>query len=336
MAAAGRVSIVWTAAASLVVVAAGTVVLVLVRQAGAEREAAAAAARVAAAVERRVADGPGGPRVAGRSLLDMPTALDGAALRTPLADPLLFEAGSAPGSATFLRQPRWRAPLAAFTRPDPFVGGEPVDGAFSLPNPEGAMALDHQGPLRGFSGREQGWSLGLDGAPGLPPTTSHGAAGEETAGRPEPAAPAAEPVWQFTSLTAPRAVTGDTLAAEGRVVRLAGIQAPGRGEVCVGLDGIVDPCAERARSYLELLIRWRTVECRLASGPFRRQIATACRVGDQDLARMMVRTGWARAAPGGPPALGALMREARAKNLGVWRRAAPDAVARSGDPSSPE
>ncbi len=61
--------------------------------------------------------------------------------------------------------------------------------------------------------------------------------------------------------------------------------------MCRTLDGRVEPCAVRAHTQLDLMIRARTLACRyretapgVAEG--------SCRIGSSDLADRMVRTGY--------------------------------------------
>jgi endonuclease YncB( thermonuclease family) len=104
-----------------------------------------------------------------------------------------------------------------------------------------------------------------------------------------------------------------------QMFRLSGIITPEHGKSCRRLDGLAVPCADRAQSYLQLLIKGRAVVCeRAAQGPSGPAEAN-CRVGDADIAEQLVRQGWARA--GHQPEERFMVAEASAKKqkLGIWR-----------------
>lgn len=106
---------------------------------------------------------------------------------------------------------------------------------------------------------------------------------------------------------------GDSLTLDGERIRLAGIDAPERGQTC-RLDGAGRACGEAARDHLVALIAGRPVECDWTKlDKYGRRLAR-CRAGGVDLAAAMVRDGWA-------VAYGAHEREeadARAARRGLW------------------
>ena len=113
-------------------------------------------------------------------------------------------------------------------------------------------------------------------------------------------APAAAPrgdEWREEEFARVQALDGRTLAVPARRIRLTGLVLPGVEEVCRTLDGRLESCAARAATQLELVTRHRTVSCRYrleAPG----DAVGACRIGGSDLADRMVRTGFAKRAPG--------------------------------------
>ena len=108
-------------------------------------------------------------------------------------------------------------------------------------------------------------------------------------------------------------IDGETLRLNGRVVRLGGVEAPMRGDLC---SGGAD-CGGAAAGALARLVRDRRVECRLAGrDPFGRPFAT-CDANGTDLSRAIVAGGWARAQPG-VPALANLELRARRQGAGLW------------------
>ena len=113
-------------------------------------------------------------------------------------------------------------------------------------------------------------------------------------------APAAAPrgdEWREEEFARVQALDGRTLAVPALRIRLTGLVLPGVEEVCRTLDGRLESCAARAATQLELVTRHRTVSCRYrleAPG----DAVGACRIGGSDLADRMVRTGFAKRAPG--------------------------------------
>jgi endonuclease YncB( thermonuclease family) len=116
-------------------------------------------------------------------------------------------------------------------------------------------------------------------------------------------------------------VDGATLRLGERVVRLRGIVAPARGDVCRGTGGISFDCGTASAEALANLVRDRALTCRLAGRDREGFLQARCDAGNGDLARAQVTAGWAR-----PDAdandLRLLSDDARAKRHGVWAGAA--------------
>ena len=108
-------------------------------------------------------------------------------------------------------------------------------------------------------------------------------------------------------------VDGDTLRLDGRIVRLAGITAPGRGDICRGGTD----CGGAATSALAGLVRDRRVECRLRGQDGMGRPYGACDANGTDLSRAIVAAGWARAQPA-TPGLADLELRARLQGAGLW------------------
>ena len=72
---------------------------------------------------------------------------------------------------------------------------------------------------------------------------------------------------------------------------------PHSDQICRTLDDRLEACAARAATQLELLTRSRRLACR-----FQMTTSSAgtgsCRIGSQDLAERMIRTGYVRADKG--------------------------------------
>ena len=108
-------------------------------------------------------------------------------------------------------------------------------------------------------------------------------------------------------------VDGETLRLGSQVVRLSGIQAPGRGDAC---GGAAD-CGGAATSALAGLVRDHRVECRLSGHDHLGRPYGACDANGADLSHAIVAVGWARALP--PDAdLAGLETRARRQGAGQW------------------
>jgi endonuclease YncB( thermonuclease family) len=108
-------------------------------------------------------------------------------------------------------------------------------------------------------------------------------------------------------------VGGDTLRLDGQIVRLLGVEAPDRGDRCVGgLD-----CGGAATTALAGLVRGRRIECALAGQDRAGRHYAACEADGADLSRAIVASGWARATPGAPE-LADLELHARQRRAGLW------------------
>ena len=115
-----------------------------------------------------------------------------------------------------------------------------------------------------------------------------------------------------------RVVDGDTLRLGGVTVRLAGLDAPERGQECQRADGARFDCGEAAARQLATLVDRRAVTCDTQGRDrYGRAIAT-CRAEGVDLAEAMVASGWAVAvAEGGRGQARYGLAEAQARS-GLW------------------
>jgi len=112
-----------------------------------------------------------------------------------------------------------------------------------------------------------------------------------------------------------RIVDGETLALGEQVVRLAGMAAPMRGEVCQRPNGDAFDCGGASAAALMRLIGSRPVTCRITGrDAFGRGIGQ-CEAGGTDLGRTLVGGGYA-------VATGSAMRSAEAAarqgGVGLW------------------
>lgn len=116
----------------------------------------------------------------------------------------------------------------------------------------------------------------------------------------------------------------ETLRVEGRLYRLAGIDAPEAGQHC-GLKGRLYPCGEIAKAGLMDLVAGASVTCRAlagstVTGSAGDAVAPAhCFSDGYDLSEGMAYTGWAMADPVSGQAYRALEADAAKAGRGLWR-----------------
>lgn len=91
-----------------------------------------------------------------------------------------------------------------------------------------------------------------------------------------------------------RVVDGDTLDVAGVRVRLAGIDAPEKGQWC-RVGGALWPCGREATRALRALVDGRSVACRGLGRERHARLLATCTVGGRDLGRALVLDGWALA-----------------------------------------
>ena len=112
-----------------------------------------------------------------------------------------------------------------------------------------------------------------------------------------------------------RVVDGDTLRLAGQVVRLRGLEAPGRGETCREAGGREFDCGSGSAEALSRLVAGREVSCRVRGRDrFGRGLAQ-CEAAGVELNGALVSSGWALAEEEG---LASLEQAARAAGRGLW------------------
>ncbi len=114
-----------------------------------------------------------------------------------------------------------------------------------------------------------------------------------------------------------RVVDGDTLRLGDRTLRLAGIDAPDRGEACADPAGRAFDCGAAAAEALSRLVNGRSVVCRVQGRDRFGRGLGVCQAGEVELSTGMVRSGWALAAEA-PAALEVEEADARVASRGLW------------------
>lgn len=108
-------------------------------------------------------------------------------------------------------------------------------------------------------------------------------------------------------------IDGGTLRLGLQVVRLRGVDAPSRLDLCRGGRD----CGGAATSALAALVRDRRVDCRLMGRDRQGRPLANCEANGTDLSRAIVASGWARAGSGAPD-LADLELHARQRSAGLW------------------
>lgn len=139
--------------------------------------------------------------------------------------------------------------------------------------------------------------------------------------RPEPKPDAPLPREVVARAADVRVVDGDTLKLGDATVRLAGLDAPERGQVCQRADGTRFDCGEAAARHLATLVHRRGVACGVTGRDRYGRAVGLCHADGLDLAEAMVASGWALAlAEGrrGPSRYGVAEAQARSARNGLW------------------
>lgn len=137
-------------------------------------------------------------------------------------------------------------------------------------------------------------------------------------------------------------IDASTLRLARRVVRLAGIAAPGRGETCLGQGAVGGAiagfdCGTAAAAALAALVRERNIACEMRDTDAMGRPLAICTAGGTELNRALVAGGWARVdgAAGLPASQAEDLRNAeklaRAEHRGLWVQSTiPEGVGNNG------
>jgi endonuclease YncB( thermonuclease family) len=119
-----------------------------------------------------------------------------------------------------------------------------------------------------------------------------------------------------------RIIDGDTLDVGGTRIRLAGMDAPEREQVCRDENATAYRCGDRAADALVRLVAGARVTCRNeGTDRYRRMLATCATAHQTDLGLAMIREGWATIYDDGPvpSEYRAAEEGARRRKVGLWR-----------------
>lgn len=115
-----------------------------------------------------------------------------------------------------------------------------------------------------------------------------------------------------------RIVDGDTLRLGDRTLRLAGIDAPERGQSCTDAAGRWFDCGAAAAEALSRLVNGRSVLCRVQGRDRYGRGLGLCTAGGAELNSGLVTSGWALAYEDDDLAMRAAELAARVSGRGLW------------------
>lgn len=113
-----------------------------------------------------------------------------------------------------------------------------------------------------------------------------------------------------------RVLDGDTVVIGKQHIRLRGIDAPEREQLCWPYSGGTAACGRQAATVLKGLIKDQPVSCAVVDTDRYGRSVALCRAGKTDLNREMVRSGWAVAY--WTDDFTAEEKEAKAAKRGIW------------------
>lgn len=107
------------------------------------------------------------------------------------------------------------------------------------------------------------------------------------------AAPAPGKTQTFRRATA---IGPNLIKADGVTIELAGISPPDGHATCKRIDGLVQPCTERAQHRLAILLQARHISCTIVQRTAGYNVKARCKAGNIDLASDLLRSGLAQRA----------------------------------------
>ena len=132
------------------------------------------------------------------------------------------------------------------------------------------------------------------------------------------AAAALQTVNQQSMAGRAQVIDGDTLRLDDRRIRLYGIDAPERDQICHDASGAARRCGRLAADHLTMLVGGRAISCTGSDDDRYGRVLGICRKGGDEAGRSinetMVADGWALAYG----SYRAAERRARAQGRGLW------------------
>jgi endonuclease YncB( thermonuclease family) len=115
------------------------------------------------------------------------------------------------------------------------------------------------------------------------------------------------------------AISGDTVRVGGRKVRLAGIEAPEREQLCSRPGNQRWRCGEAATEALSRSLRRTSVRCEIRDSDGAGSAVGTCYAQGKDIAARLVREGHVFSSGGWFASYSSLERQARTRRTGLWQ-----------------
>ena len=116
----------------------------------------------------------------------------------------------------------------------------------------------------------------------------------------------------------PRIVDGDTVQFGNVRLQIEGIDAPQTDQLCLDKAGARWKCGVGARDYLRSKASNKKWSCAVVRKNLNGRLLARCDAGGDDIARQMVRDGWALASTTGSDRYISNEEEARSSGAGLW------------------
>ena len=116
----------------------------------------------------------------------------------------------------------------------------------------------------------------------------------------------------------PKIVDGDTVQFGETRLQIEGIDAPQTDQLCFDKAGARWKCGIAAREQLRAQAGGKSWTCVVVRKNLHGRLLAKCQAGGRDIARRMVRNGWALASTTGSTTYLAIEEEARAEDAGLW------------------
>ncbi len=129
---------------------------------------------------------------------------------------------------------------------------------------------------------------------------------------------ASVPAWAQDITGPARVIDGDTLNVAGQRIRLHGIDAPEKNQVCQ-IEGVPWACGVAAWGELVQLVAGKDVTCEARDVDRYGRVVAVCAVDSEDINAAMVAQGWALAYRQFSDDYVAQESEASEGHLGMWR-----------------
>jgi endonuclease YncB( thermonuclease family) len=115
----------------------------------------------------------------------------------------------------------------------------------------------------------------------------------------------------------PHVVDGDSLGIDGRLLRLAGIDAPEVDQLCY-VGNLPQRCGVESRAWLAAQIEDTRLDCRIHYPDGAQRLVSTCWRNGQEINGLAIREGMAVVWAGAPSPYEGMQHDAQARGVGVW------------------